>query len=384
MKNLTLRYSLTQFSYWAASTGASAFAATFLLRRGLSSGWVGALLAAAGLLSCFTQPLLAAAADRAEEFLLKKMMLALSLLCTLFLAVQLLPALPPAVSGLCYMAAIWCSDAMVPLLNAMSVSYNGTGHAVNYGVGRGVGAVASAVAALALGHIIAGLGLMWMLLFLLLFRLLSIAALAGYPRIPKPAAVRAADGSCSIAAFFVRYRWYCVSLLGVLFLGMFHAMTENYMIAIMQRLGGDSGHVGNALFICSLSAAPVILFFEAIRRRIREPNLLKIAAVAFLLKAVLYCFASSIPAVYLLQLLQIPSYAILCPAQVFYARRKVGPADMVKGQAFITAAYALGCSAGNFAGGQLLSLGVGAMLLAGVAMAFAGAVILFCSVERRD
>ena len=38
---------------------------------------------------------------------------------------------------------------------------------------------------------------------------------------------------------------------------------------------------------------------------------------------------------------------------------------MVKGQAFITAAYALGCAAGNFAGGQLLSQGAGAILLAG-------------------
>ena len=51
MKNLTARYSITQFTYWAAS-----------------SGTIGLLLAMAGLLSCFTQPILASLADKAERF----------------------------------------------------------------------------------------------------------------------------------------------------------------------------------------------------------------------------------------------------------------------------------------------------------------------------
>ena len=57
---------------------------------------------------------------------------------------------------------------------------------------------------------------------------------------------------------------------------------------------------------------------------------------------------------------------------------------MVKGQAFITAAYALGCSLGNFTGGQMLNLGVSAMLLSGIMMALAGTVVMFLTVDRRD
>ena len=72
------------------------------------------------------------------------------------------------------------------------------------------------------------------------------------------------------------------------------------------------------------------------------------------------------------------------PTQVYYANAKVAPEDMVKGQAFSTAAYALGCSAGNFAGGQLLSLGVEAILFAGILMAATGAMILFLTVNRSD
>ena len=58
--------------------------------------------------------------------------------------------------------------------------------------------------------------------------------------------------------------------------------------------------------------------------------------------------------------------------------------DMVKGQAFITAAYALGCSAGNFTGGQLLTFGVRAILIAGIIMALVGTVIIFSTVNKSD
>ena len=49
-----------------------------------------------------------------------------------------------------------------------------------------------------------------------------------------------------------------------------------------------------------------------------------------------------------------------------------------------TAAYALGCSAGNFAGGQLLNWGVSAMLMAGIVMAFIGTVLVFAAVTKSD
>ncbi len=74
-KNLTLRYTLTQFTFWAASTGAASFATTYLLGCGVPSGVIGILLAAAGLLSCLTQPILAGIADKSKGFIVLKMMI---------------------------------------------------------------------------------------------------------------------------------------------------------------------------------------------------------------------------------------------------------------------------------------------------------------------
>lgn len=384
-KNLTIRYSIVQFSYWAAAMGAASFVTTYLLSRGLHSGLIGVLLAFSGILVCLTQPFMASYADRSKKYILPQMILLLSGLCIVCFLLQLIPGIPVMIAGIVYILGMWASDAVHSLLNALSVACNKAGYPINYGAARGIGSVASGTSALALGFIIAKLGSSWMFVFLIAFRLICMIAILGFPKLEKHApASGMIDESCSIGQFFLRYKWYCLSLLGIGLLGMFHSMTENYLIVIMERLGGDSSNVGTALFISSLSGAPVIFFFSFFHKRMKETSLLKIAALTFLLKAVLFCFAPGIPFIYLYQTLQATSYGFLGPTQVYFAGNRVKPVDMVKGQAFIAAAYSLGCSGGNFAGGQLLNFGVDTMLIGGVIMALSGTIVLFLTVNKSD
>lgn len=57
---------------------------------------------------------------------------------------------------------------------------------------------------------------------------------------------------------------------------------------------------------------------------------------------------------------------------------------MVKGQAFLTAVFSLGCSAGSFLGGQLLNFSVDTMLMDGIVTAGIGTVILILTVNKSD
>ena len=174
-------------------------------------------------------------------------------------------------------------------------------------------------------------------------------------------------------------------MLGVLLLGMFHAMTENYLIEVVTPLGGDSGTVGVALFVATAIEAVFLVYLDKIRSKISDNWLLKIAGISFVLKSVLFLMAGNVMTIYMIQLLQATSYTFLSPIQMYYANNKVGAADMVKGQTFSTAAYTLGCAAGNFAGGQLLSaFDVRTMLIAGIAMAVAGTAVFFLTVEKKD
>lgn len=386
MKNLTLRYTFQQCAYWAAAAGVVSLATAFLLEKGFAASTIGILLAAGNLLSCGAQPMMAAWADRIGGNAVKwftAALTAVSICC--FGSVQLLP-LSRALYGLIYLLGVFAFDAMNPLLNAVSVSYNRAGFRINYGVGRGIGSFAYAVSALVIGKIMAGFGADWMIWISLMLLTANVISVLGYPDLKDGRETRARRSEvCSVGVFFSRYRWYCLSLLGVMMLAMFHAMTENYLIEVVSPLGGDSGTVGIALFVATAIEMVVIVNFDALRKRISDTWLLKLAGLSFLLKAVLFLLAKNVMTIYAIQLLQATSYSFLAPTQLYYADVKVSPADMVKGQAFITAAYTLGCAAGNFIGGQLLdAFNIRALLWAGVVMAAAGTVVFFLTVDKKD
>ena len=387
-KSLTLRYTLQQMAYWAAAAGVMSFATAYLLAKEFPASQVGVLLASGNLLSCLMQPVLAERADRAGGDILKKLLVAMSLMSALCFALLPILSLPRGLFGLLYLLGVFFLDAMLPLLNAISVAYNSSGWRINYGLGRGVGSFAFSIAALVVGEAIANFGADWMIWISVTVLLAHAAMSLSYPSLRSGDGVKtelAQDESCSLPVFFGRYRWYCASLVGVALLAMFHAMTENYLIETVKPLGGDSGSVGVALFIATLIEMPVLVWFDWVRRRISDTWLLKIAGISFLVKAVLFLLAGSVAEIYLLQLLQATSYAFLSPTQLYYASHRVARADMVKGQACITASYALGCALGNFTGGQLLHFfTLRTTLWAGVGIAAAGTVILFLTVDHKD
>ena len=385
-KSLTFQYTFHQMAYWATAAGVVSFATAFLLQKGFSASTVGILLAAGNLLSCGFQPILAGWADRTGGNVLKWMTAALTAVsAACFGSIQLLP-LPETAFGLLYLLGVFAFDAMNPLMNALNVSYMMDGYSINYGLSRGLGSLAYSFAALGIGKVMARFGADWMIWISLGLLAVNGAMSLSYPSLTTTVrGEKTANDCCSIPVFFRRYKWYCLSLLGVMLLGMFHAMTENYLIEIVTPLGGDSGTVGVALFVATAIEALVLVYLEKIRGKISDNWLLKLAGLSFVLKSVLFLVAGNVMSIYFIQLLQATSYTFLSPIQMYYANNKIRPADMVKGQAFSTAAYTLGCATGNFAGGQLLSaFDVRALLIAGVIMAAAGTVVFFLTVEKDD
>lgn len=385
-KSLTLQYVLQQCAFWAAAAGVMSFAAAFLLEKGLPASMVGILLASGNLLSCVFQPILADRADRMGGNILKWLIFGLTAFSICCFVSTVVFELPLMMMGFLFLLGVFTFDAMNPLNNAICVMYNANGYRINYGMGRGIGAFAFSLAALGIGRLMADYGADWMIWISAVLLVLNIVFILGFPNVEKVVSEEVTPiESCSIAVFFKRYRMYCVSLLGVMFLAMFHAMSENYLIEIVRPLGGDSGSVGIALFIATAVEMPVIVFFDKVREKITDNWLLKLSGVFFLLKAILFLLAPNVTAIYMIQVMQTVTYCFLAPTQLFYANNKINPVDMVKGQAFITASYTLGCACGNFLGGQLLEwFDVTALLMAGVVIAAIGTFVLFITVDKKD
>ena len=388
--NLTFQYSIHQLAYYCTSTAVFAFSTIFLLSKGFSATQAGVIMAAGNWGACLLQPVLGDIADRGTRPLLIPLTFSLVLINIInVFCMQVFP-LPKLIFGGLYLICVLSFNSIGSLTNAISIYYSERNYPISLGIGRGLGFFAYAIGSLLFGYIILWIGVdqtMWigfvllliLALFTFLFPTLSQEEHTSVMRKSKK------EDSISLIQFFMTYRLYSASLIGVIFLGMFHMMIESYFIAIFEPLGGNSSNVGTALAVAAFSAVPVMFFIDKIRARFTSARMLHFAGIAYIVKAVLLLFAPNVISIYLIQLLQTVTYAFLSPAQIFYAAECVDPKDMVKGQTISSSAYSLGCAIGYLVGGCLIDYyGVVSMMIAGVIMTVIGTLILFFTVKVKN
>ena len=384
VKKLTLKYSLQQFIYWAAICGIVSFAATYLLSKGFTASETGRILFTANFCSFVLQPFMASKADQAKKNVIPAFMLGLAgLTIVCFLCIRFLPLPKWLFSGL-YIAGMTTLDMEVPLLNAENVYYTDRGWTINYGLSRALGSAAYAVLSLSLGYILEYLGVDWMPIISLFLIAVFFTITLLMPKDNSVSSRYSEKGeTVSLPEFFVKYRWYCISLIGILLLALFHVMVENYLIEILRRLGGDSSGVGIALFVATTVEVPALLLFARVYRKIGSYRVLLIAGLSYCAKALLFIIARSPLAIYAAQLLQVTTYTFLSPIQMYYAKECTSESDMVKGQSLATASYALGCALGNLLGGELITqFGIPVMLAVGLGITILGTLSLVITVPK--
>lgn len=372
------------FLYFASYCGAIGYAAAYLLNCGFSADQVGIVLAGATFLSFLCQPVVADFADRSDRNILPRLILGFSSLSALCFTLIRFTHMPKLAFAVLYLLGMLFLDLQTPLFNALSVYYSSRSWKLNFGIGRGMGTIGFAVASLILGRVLKdSSGFM-------LPVIIAMIALCGaltffYPGAGAPAEAlpqSRADRS-GLFGFFGRYKWFTASLAGFALIGLVHLMTENYLIEMVKRLGGDSSHLGIALFLANVAEAPGILLFSKIHRRFGTQKILLFSAFAYLLKMILYFAAGSLGILYAVSMLQIVTYAMFCPVQVRYADECVSKGDMVKGQSLVYAAYSLGGALGNLTGGIIIDAsGVRAMLSLAIVLAAAGLAVLVYTVPR--
>jgi len=386
--NLTPLYCLQQAAYFFAIAGIGAFSVTYLMDKGFAAAQIGMMLASTNILSCALQPVIGSYVDRRSMGLLPRIILGFlcaALICFSF--IELL-SFPLAVKGLLFIIGSLCFSITVPLSNSLCAYYSQSGCRIDYGMGSGVGSLCFSFASLIIGYIIAGLGTRFMMAFCLLFIILEIVLVTRYPRIEEGASGShrtIAPSSLSLPAFCLRYRRFLLTLLGVMCLAACHAMAENYLINIFERIGGGSEHVGIALFLACTTAAPFLLFFERIQKKTGVVMLLRFAGLFYVLKASLLLFAPSIVSVYLIELLQTCTYGFLYPPLYYLVRERVASADTAKGQTIASALYTLGTALGNSLGGTVIDVfSLGAMLALAAGIAAAGTLLINFTIAKAD
>lgn len=133
-----------------------------------------------------------------------------------------------------------------------------------------------------------------------------------------------------------------------------HNLLSIYLLQVVQSLGGDSTNLGSALALQAAVEIPVLFGFSVLMRYFAMKNLMLVASFGYVVRALMYLATSTIPMLYVTQLTQMCSFAILAAASVYYTGIYIEEADQNTGQAFMTSMMPASTVLASLAGGSIL------------------------------
>lgn len=377
---VTVQYSFLQCLYWMAFGAMFNFSGVYLYSENFKDPMVGIILSSANIVAVVMQPFFAALLDRAGKSYLRYIAAVLAAIAAALSAAMVFFDFAKGVAFVFTMALLL---TIQPLINSLGMRAVNNRTGLNYGIARGVGSAAYAAFALVLGMLTDMYGaeilpISYSLLFaatavmVILFRQGDVAE-------QKNTEIK----KISVFKFAKKYKKFMIFIIGESLIFFCSNMVNNYMIRVVQNVGGNSASLGILFAIDGFIEIPVMVAFSLLIKKIGIRKLLRAAAVLFTVKAAAMYMASSVEALYAAQIFHMLSYAVFIPGAVYYVDEVMEDSDKVKGQALITSAMTIGSIFGSFIGGWVLSLtGVSCMLLMGTIVSAVGSVVMFASIQK--
>lgn len=381
-------YCVTQGFFWMAFCSVVSYAALFLQRRGYTSTETGLIMAFGNILALLLQPTVAALADKSRRV---SLMGIISAICGVMIcgmgAVLLLPGRSMAV-GLSYGIYFSCVYLMLPFVNSFAGMLSGLGLRINFGIARGVGSLSYALLSLVLGRLIERYspnvlpisGIIFSLALLLMMALFT----RQYSKNPAPEAV-SSKKALSLFRFLAGDKRFALTLLGIALTYFSHTAFTNFLINVVENVGGGSAEMGVCSFIAAVVELPPMFLFMGMLKKLRCSTLLKLSCAMFSVKMLLCFLAPNVPLLYAAQAVQMLAFGLYIPASVQYVNEVIAPADRVKGQALVTSTTTLSAIAASFLCGLMLDkLGVGTTMLISAGVSALGALVVIPTASKTE
>lgn len=187
----------------------------------------------------------------------------------------------------------------------------------------------------------------------------------------------------NLKEFTIRHKFFMVFAFSILFVFFQNAIINNYLIQIIRGIGGDSSQMGSLFSFMAILELPGLFFFTKLRRRFSCQFMLKVAAIAFIVKVFLTYLATSVFMIYIAFLFQLISFPIYLSASVHLVDEVMDKGEAIKGQALVTGMMTLSGVYANLIGGFILDLkGPSTLLLLSTFVTIAGTFIMFIVIDR--
>lgn len=380
-KNAQILYTAIQSLFWLTYGLMFAFAAVYLQGRDFSNSGIGIVLGCSYGLSTILQPAVASLFAR-KDIQVEQGMCRIYLLI-IALAILLL-ALPLPKIGVAPVVVLIFSleSALQPSVDTLARRWSNMGYPVNYGASRGFGSLLYA-------GMTAGMGMLLQKISAQIIPLFYLGTMAASVLILKTIRIPQISTEKNEKTTFYPRKIRCdnsrfmLVLIGISCLSLGHVLVDNFMLQIMQNIGGNSGNLGIAISIASLVEFPAMLMYSSLSKRFGADRLLVFSAWAWLLKNLMILLAPSPGMIYLAEIMQFASYGIYIPASIEYIAQIFPAETNLKGQSFAGSAYTVGSVIATFMGGILLdALGIGNTLKIMVGITLLGAILFSISIRK--
>ncbi len=384
-KTLNAKYALINAFYFFLVCGTAGFANNYLLYKGLDTSLIGVLLTLVSIIALIGQTTMAPIVDKSKQWNEKKFIL-LTLIVAIICYVLMI-VVPGESIFMMVLVVLGFAFATIgiPYLNSIAFIYEKVGIKINYGLGRGVGSACYAIAALIIGQLIKIKDASILPIWLLVMAVLCAAVVVSLkvPEDHEEKEEKKDIKNMTYSAFFKKYSNILIVVFAMVLLFFTHMLINNYMINIVEDIGGDAGSQGTATFIQAMVELPPMFGFAFLLKKFKIDSLMIFSAIAWAIKDILILIAPNMTIYYFAMLFQMFSYAIIIPASVYFADEYIDSEDRNQGQAIIGAAGTIGGLFASFVGGILLSvLSVRTTLYVGIAVAVVGAILMVVAITN--
>ncbi len=410
-KTLNIQYSCIHGGYWMYYGVVSSFASVFLLAKGFSNWNIGVTLAVANVLAVILQPVIADIADRAKKLSVIGISEILTVLMMAGTACLFVSSGSMAALAVLFILLIAWHTVLQPLFNSLTFMLEETGVHINFGIARSMGSLAYSALLAVLGTIVEKYGVMSlpvtgeitlaMLLISLILTKRSYdkgkklakgtasampkekADAEGAQSADESTAVLCEEESINLVQFIKRNKVFFLVNVGVIGLYFSNSVLNNYMMQIVDVVGGTSEDMGRILSVMAFCEIPTMVCFDWLRKRFSCQLMMKVASVGFAVKIALCWLANSVTMIFLAQFVQLVSFALFLPAMVHFIDEIMSKGEAVKGQALFTTMITVTTVISSLVGGAILDMS-GAKMLTFVATIATtiGAVIIIATVDR--
>lgn len=359
-RKISIDHTLIHIGYQALAGVIYGFSVYTLMARGFNSALAGLSLALANLTSLIIQPIVSNFLDRSKRITLFEMCVAISLLMLSLYIVSCFAANGSVFYIAIYTISVGLFSSLEPLFNTIYTLFNNNGINIKFGKARAFGSISYGLICALFGVLSEKFSYISILIggsiFALFIVAMTLIIRKDFNKADKhPVEVETSE-TVSFSEFIKnnkRYMLLCLFLTGI-FYGYLAA--DNFTILVVENLGGTSKDNGLILGIKACLEGIAIFSIVRIRKHIKLENLLIIASICFIFKSYAIYSATSLVVVYLAQVLQMFSFAMMLPSMVEYADVKLPTNVAVRGQAFFTMTIGLGSVISALVAGNIINV----------------------------